>query len=176
MSFFLLQPKTSSSSAAPSQGPSTPSRAAASTPAAPPAPAPATSAPAQTAPPATPSPAATGASQSGSAFNDPSALMTGPENESVVAQMVTMGFAREDITRAMRAAFFNPDRAIEYLLNVSVLRRQASNLCSTNRTIGYPREHPARAAATTSCRLRRCRHLANPPGSFWRERACAGRR
>ncbi|GES66942.1 UV excision repair protein rhp23 [Aspergillus terreus] len=115
--YMVSKPKTSSSSAAPSQGPSTPSRAAASTPAAPPAPAPATSAPAQAAPPATPSPAATGASQSGSAFNDPSALMTGRENENAVAQMESMGFARDDINRAMRAAFFNPDRAVEYLLS-----------------------------------------------------------
>lgn len=42
----------------------------------------------------------------------------GPQSESVIAQMEAMGFARSDIERAMRAAYFNPDRAIEYLLNV----------------------------------------------------------
>lgn len=67
--------------------------------------------------PATPTPA--GATQpSGPAFGDPSALAMGSAAEGAVAQMEAMGFARSDIDRAMRAAFFNPDRAIEYLLTV----------------------------------------------------------
>ncbi|KAF7596281.1 hypothetical protein BBP40_002425 [Aspergillus hancockii] len=112
---MVSKPKASSSTATPSQTPSTPSRAAASTPAAPPAPAPSTNTSAPAAP-ATPSPA--GASQpSDASFNDPSALLSGSQGEAVITHMESMGFPRDDINRAMRAAFFNPDRAIEYLLN-----------------------------------------------------------
>ncbi|KAJ6096838.1 UV excision repair protein (RadW) [Penicillium sp. IBT 16267x] len=109
------QPKAASSASA--QAPSTPAaRVPAATPAAPPAPAPAAaSAPAV---PATPSPADRGTQPASrdAAFNDPSALAMGSAAEGAVTQMEAMGFARSDIDRAMRAAFFNPDRAIEYLL------------------------------------------------------------
>jgi UV excision repair protein RAD23 len=63
--------------------------------------------------PATPSPATNESSR----FNDPSALTLGDERAAAISNMEAMGFPRADIDRAMRAAFFNPDRAVEYLLN-----------------------------------------------------------
>lgn len=115
---YYLQPKPAPSAAAPSQAPSTPSRAAPTTPAAPQAPAPSTTT-APSAAPATPSPA-TQAPSDAPAFNDPSALLAGTQSEPVIAHIESMGFERPAIHRAMRAAFFNPDRAIEYLVNVSI--------------------------------------------------------
>lgn len=45
----------------------------------------------------------------------------GGDGEAAVQNMIAMGFERGEIERAMRAAFFNPDRAVDYLLNVSIL-------------------------------------------------------
>jgi UV excision repair protein RAD23 len=102
------KPKAAPKPAAP---PATPAQTS-STPAAPPAPA---SQPgsAQAQPPATPSPAPAAASSN---YNDPNSLAMGEQRSAAVANMESMGFARSDIDRAMRAAFFNPDRAVEYLL------------------------------------------------------------
>ncbi|KAF3391316.1 UV excision repair protein rhp23 [Penicillium rolfsii] len=113
------QPKAASSSAA-SSVPSTPAaRAPVATPAAPAPAAPAPATRSTPAVPATPSPAGGAATQANepAAFGDPSALAMGGAAEGAMQQMEAMGFERPMVERAMRAAFFNPDRAIEYLLN-----------------------------------------------------------
>jgi UV excision repair protein RAD23 len=45
-------------------------------------------------------------------------MAMGAARAEVIANMEAMGFERTQIDAAMRAAFFNPDRAVEYLLNV----------------------------------------------------------
>ena len=45
--------------------------------------------------------------------------MLGGERQAALANMEAMGFPRAECERALRAAFFNPDRAVEYLLTVS---------------------------------------------------------
>jgi UV excision repair protein RAD23 len=118
----------------PKPAPAAPTTAAASTSKAPPAtPAPATTAtPIQpaapshsstsaTAVPSTPSPAGAGAAsqtETPAAFNDPSTIALGGQRAEAIANMESMGFERSQIDAAMRAAFYNPDRAVEYLLNV----------------------------------------------------------
>ncbi|KAK1756020.1 XPC-binding domain-containing protein [Echria macrotheca] len=94
---------------------STPAPASTATPA-PPA-APAQSATAAAAAPATPTPPSrtVPADAPGSAL-DPNALAVGEQRAEAIANMEAMGFERSQIDAAMRAAFFNPERAVEYLL------------------------------------------------------------
>lgn len=46
-----------------------------------------------------------------------SELATGAALEGTITQLVEMGFPREDVTKALKAAFNNPDRAVEYLMS-----------------------------------------------------------
>ncbi|KAF7114189.1 hypothetical protein CNMCM5793_007767 [Aspergillus hiratsukae] len=58
------------------------------------------------------------AAETSTTVNDRSVPLDSLQSEeAVVAQMESMGFARIDIDRAMRAASFNPHRSVEYLLN-----------------------------------------------------------
>ncbi|KAI9817286.1 MAG: hypothetical protein M1832_004708 [Thelocarpon impressellum] len=124
---MLSKPKNSPAGqgAAISRAPNTPAGSS-SAPAtsAPPAPGPVSSSVPNN-PPATPSPAppaSLGAAAADAQGSDPSALLIGGQREAAIANMESMGFPRAEVDRAMRAAFFNPDRAVEYLLNVSRTR------------------------------------------------------
>lgn len=65
----------------------------------------------------TPAPAPTTAPSSTQGNIPESSLVTGSAYEAMVQQLCDMGFPREDVARALRAAFNNPDRAVEYLFN-----------------------------------------------------------
>ena len=115
----VAQSTASTSTSTPTKVPSTPTPAVAQTPSIPAAPQ-QTSSTTTTTIPSTPSPA--GVTQSAGNIGTPSApggLAMGAERAAQIAEMEAMGFERSQIDLAMRAAFFNGERAIEYLLNVS---------------------------------------------------------
>ncbi|KAK4639377.1 UV excision repair protein rad23 [Podospora bellae-mahoneyi] len=103
-------PKPAPAAESSSVVPATPAQAASASTPAPPA-APAQVSNAASAAPATPSP-----NRTSGAPNDSSALAMGEQRAQAIANMEAMGFERSQIDAAMRAAFFNPERAVEYLL------------------------------------------------------------
>ncbi|THH04641.1 hypothetical protein EW146_g10125, partial [Bondarzewia mesenterica] len=62
--------------------------------------------------PAQPAPAA----GPGPAFGDMSSFVTGDVLQATIQNMMEMGFERDQVLRALRASYNNPDRAVEYLM------------------------------------------------------------
>lgn len=57
-----------------------------------------------------------GGSQGGSQRCPPA--VTGSEYETMLTEIMSMGYERERVVAALRASFNNPHRAVEYLLTV----------------------------------------------------------
>lgn len=95
-------------------------------------------------PPSTPAPSS-GGLQTGS-------FLSGTELETAVNSIMEMGFAKNDVQRAMRMSFNNPDRAVEYLMNGLPEETAPAPATTTGvpATPGTPSPTPASAAAPTS--------------------------
>ena len=61
-------------------------------------------------------PSATSAESAPTAFG--ASFLTGEALQTTINNMVEMGFPRDQVLRALRASFNNPDRAVEYLMTV----------------------------------------------------------
>ena len=150
----LLQPKTAAAPK-PAPVPATP-QASSSTPAPPAAPQQSNTTLATSNPPATPSPAQPAqVGSAGPGFGDESAMMIGDRSASAIAEMEAMGFERADIDRALRAAFYNPDRAIDYLLsgipdNIEAEQRAAREAQATAGQQAQTGQQATSAAPATS--------------------------
>jgi UV excision repair protein RAD23 len=121
---FSPQPKPTptpmpSTSAAPAPAPAAPAQA----PTAPPAESTTPAATTTTSAPDTAAPAVPASTDvpAAAAGNLGDSFLSGAALQTTINNMVEMGFEREQVLRALRASYNNPDRAVEYLFNVSDL-------------------------------------------------------
>ena len=74
----------------------------------------------QTGPVPAPGPAPAPGVAPGPAPKPGEGLVLGAAYESAVIQLMDMGFPRDQVEKAMKAAFNNPERAADYLLTVTL--------------------------------------------------------
>lgn len=128
--------------ATPAPPPAQPQPAPATTPASAPAPTPA--------PAPAPAPAAAAAAEAAPATSAPSAssgygasFISGDALQTTIQNMVEMGFEREQVLKALKAAYNNPDRAVEYLMTVSFFKGQLYLLASYKSHASFCRVFPS---------------------------------
>ncbi|RDB16982.1 UV excision repair protein rhp23 [Hypsizygus marmoreus] len=113
MVLMVSKPKPTPTPAAASSSTPEPAAAVVAPPAAAPEAAPAAPPPAAAPAAAPPAPAAPAAAPG---FGDPSSFVSGEALQTTINNMMEMGFPRDQVLRALRASFNNPDRAVEYLM------------------------------------------------------------
>jgi len=72
---------------------------------------------AESTPAATPAPATPAATTPTATSATPAAPPANPFSDELINNITVMGFPRDQVVAALRAAFGNPDRAVEYLMN-----------------------------------------------------------
>ncbi|TFK22576.1 UV excision repair protein Rad23 [Coprinopsis marcescibilis] len=149
--FVLMVAKARQTAPAPAPAVSVaPAVTPAPAPVAAPEPAPA-AAPAAAAAAAAPTPEATpadapAAPSSSDGFSAGS-FLAGPALQNAITNLMEMGFPREQVTRAMRASFNNPDRAVDYLMNgIPAYLEQEANAPTAPAPGATPAEQPAASA------------------------------
>jgi UV excision repair protein RAD23 len=93
-------------------------------------PAPSNPAPAAQAAPSSPAPAQAAQAAPAQAAAQPAAAKAqgGGEHDHVIQQLMEMGYERSQVEKALRAAFFNAERAVEYLImGIPAHLQQAAN-------------------------------------------------
>jgi UV excision repair protein RAD23 len=78
-----------------------------------------------------------------------SLLVTGATYEQAVQEIMSMGFERDQVIRAMRASYNNPDRAVDYLLSGSIPEEAPPPVAAPERP-AVPATQPTGQPAATS--------------------------
>lgn len=94
-------------------------------------------------------------------------MLVGNRSEAAITEMEAMGFERPEIERALRAAFYNPERAIEYLLNgipenIQAEQRQAQQ-AQQQAAQQTPTSPPTQSAGTTGAQTAPAQPSAGEP-------------